>query len=237
MLYVTGDLHGDTLRWKEQLHPVLQPGDSIFITGDLGLVFRANQREEQFLDWLGEQEYQLLFVDGNHENFAKLQEYPVEQWNGGRVRRLRHNVLQLLRGEVFCIEGKTFFTFGGGFSIDCAFRTPGISWWPQEMPTPQEYQNAWDNLQRADNRVDFILTHTAPSETVYYLSTVRQFGIKSVVPEELPLTTFLDQIQQSVRYGHWYFGHFHVDSPLWRNQTALYETLRELETGEPVGEE
>ncbi|WP_299348041.1 hypothetical protein, partial [uncultured Catenibacterium sp.] len=31
-------------------------------------------------------------------------------------------------------------------------------------------------------------------------------------------------------YTHWYFGHFHVDKELWRNQTAVFNTLYELES-------
>ena len=38
------------------------------------------------------------------------------------------SICHLMRGQVFDIDGKTFFTFGGGNSIDKAWRTPGVSW-------------------------------------------------------------------------------------------------------------
>ena len=176
----------------------------------------------------------MLFIDGNHENFDKLNSYPVETWNGGKVHKLHHNLIYLMRGEIYVICGLKFFTFGGGYSLDKYRRQEGLSWWSQEMPSEDEYRNAEVNLQKVNYEVDYIITHTAPSESVYYLSTIRSLGIKNDVIEELPLTTFLDGIQQRVSYKHWYFGHFHVDVDLWRNQTAILSSVRELESGKVV---
>ena len=49
----------------------------------------------------------MLFIDGNHENFDKLNSYPVETWCGGKVHKIRNNVIHLMCGEVYCIEGNT----------------------------------------------------------------------------------------------------------------------------------
>jgi hypothetical protein len=102
------------------------------------------------------------------------------------------------------------------------------------MPSEEEYHNAIMNLEKVGNNVDYTITHTAPSETVYYLSILRSLGIKNDVIQEQPLTSFLDEIQRKVTYRHWYFGHFHVDLELWRNQTAVLSSVRELETGKIV---
>lgn len=115
--------------------------------------------------------------------------------------------------------------------MDKAFRQENVSWWPQEMPSEEEYRNGEANLRKAGEQVDYILTHTAPAESVYYLSTLRRLGVKTAVAEEQPLTAFLDEIQRKAAYQHWYFGHFHVDEVLWRNQTALFSTIRELQSG------
>ena len=177
----------------------------------------------------------VLFVDGNHENFDNLYSCPVEDWNGGKIHKIRHNLIHLMRGEIYQIDGVTIFTFGGGYSMDKYLRQENVSWWPQEMPSEEEYRNAEQNLQKVDYQVDYIITHTAPSETVYYLSKMRRLGIEKIVIER-PLTTFLDNIRISVAYKHWYFGHFHVDEELWRNQTAILSTIRELESGKIVKE-
>lgn len=49
-----------------------------------------------------------------------------------------------------------FFTFGGCCSIDKLYRTEGFTWFPQEMPTTEEYREGWENLERAGFQVDYI---------------------------------------------------------------------------------
>jgi predicted phosphodiesterase len=236
MIFFTGDTHGNQDKWVEQIESILTPDDILLVCGDFGVGFWKDRyrTEEAFYDFLSEQKYTVLFIDGNHENFDKLNSYPVEVWCGGKVHKIRHNLIHLMRGEVYSIEGNSFFVMGGGYSMDRYRRTEGVSWWPQEMPSEEEYKNAIANLKRINNQVDFIITHTAPSETVYYLSTIRRLGIKNNVFEEVPLTTFLDDIQRKVAYQHWYFGHFHIDLELWRNQTAVFSSVRELSTGKIV---
>lgn len=126
----------------------------------------------------------MLFIDGNHENFDKLNSSPVKIWSGGKVHKIRSNVIHLMRGEVYCIEGNTIFVMGGGYSIDKYRRTEGVFWWSQEMPSEEEYHNGIMNLEKVGNHVEYIITHTAPSETVYYLSTLRSLGIKNDVIQE-----------------------------------------------------
>ena len=95
--------------------------DYVIICGDFGGVWDANtesKHEKYWLDWLEEHSFTILFVDGNHENFDRLKEYPVKEWNGGKVHELRPHVLHLMRGQVFIIDGKKVFTFGGASSHD-----------------------------------------------------------------------------------------------------------------------
>ena len=80
----------------------------------------------------------VLFVDGNHENFDLLNAYPVEMWKGGKVHNIKPDIIHLMRGQVFEIEGKTIFTFGGAASIDRDWRIEGESWRAQELPTYEE---------------------------------------------------------------------------------------------------
>ena len=48
-----------------------------------------------------------LFVTGNHENYWMLRELPVEDWHSGKVQRVRPNILRLMRGHLYEIEGRT----------------------------------------------------------------------------------------------------------------------------------
>lgn len=237
MIFLTGDTHGKQDKWVEQIEPILAPKDILLVCGDFGVGGWDDGpywSEETFYDFLSEKEYTVLFIDGNHEDFEKLNSYPVEVWCGGKVHKIRHNLIHLMRGEVYSIEGNSIFVMGGGYSIDKDYRTEGVSWWPQEMPSEEEYENAMANLERVNHQVDYIITHTAPSDTVYKLSTIRSLKIKNDVVEEMPLTAVLEDVRCKVTYQHWYFGHFHVDVELWRNQTAVFNSVRELSTGKIV---
>ena len=166
-----------------------------------------------------------MFVDGNHDNFNILNALPVEEWCGGKVHRVRPNVIHLMRGQVFEIEGKRIFTFGGGYSFDKALRKEGYNWWAAEMPTQEEMDEAWKNLAKVDYQVDYIITHTGPEDTMRWCLRLFDWA-------EAPLNIFLGLVRDKTTYTHWYFGHMHEERELWHNQTLLWFDVYNLETGE-----
>ncbi len=231
MIYVTGDTHGEVSRF-EKIHEQyrLTENDALIVAGDFGCIFGLGQRDEMKLDALAALPYTILFLDGNHECFPQIYAYPEEMWNGGRVHRIRPNILHLMRGQVYDMDGLSVFTMGGGYSIDMMYRIPGRSWWPEEMPSDEEYAEAWDNLKKHGNQVDVIISHAAPEETMQMF--VQTGVISHRFPQELKLNLFLENVRQTVEHRHYYFGHMHLDKRLFRNQIALYDDVYHLETGE-----
>ena len=125
MIYITGDTHADFKhRFNMDNFPEqreMTKDDYVIICGDFGGVWNVGQEsknEKHWLDWFEERSYTLLFVDGNHENFDRLNSYPVKEWHGGKIHELRPHVLHLMRGQVFEIDEKKIFTFGGASSHD-----------------------------------------------------------------------------------------------------------------------
>ena len=121
MIYITGDTHSDFTRFTEEQFPIqseMTKNDYVIICGDFGGVWtfeEESNREKYFLDWLNNKNFTTLFVDGNHENFTRLYiDYPVEEWHGGKMHKIRDSVLHLMRGEIFDIDSKKIFSFGGG---------------------------------------------------------------------------------------------------------------------------
>lgn len=236
MLYVTGDMHGEEGRFlykDSEIDRNLDKGDSLFVCGDFGYIFDGTYRERKFLKFLAENKpYRILWVDGNHENFEMINKYPVEEWNGGMVHIVGRDamgepkVIHLMRGQVFEVEGKKIFTFGGGYSIDKTRRTEGVSWFPDEMPKDEEMQEAISNLKKHGNKIDYIISHAAPEDTMNLFYPYH--------PKEKPLNNFLEWIRESVEYEHWWFGHLHLDEDLYRNQTVLWFQLRNMFTNEIV---
>lgn len=235
MLFITGDTHGEQGRFlykDSEIEKTLTEEDKLFIAGDFGYIFLNTFEEQSYLTYLSEKPYQILWIDGNHENFDAINEFPIEEWCGGKVHIIRRDkegkpkIIHLMRGQVFEIEGKKIFTFGGACSIDKYIRTLHVTWWPQEMPTDSEMKEAIENLKRYDNKVDYIITHTAPEDTMNIFHPYH--------PEERPLNNFLEWVRENIEYKHWYMGHLHRDEDLWRHQTILLFELRNMETNEVV---
>ncbi len=256
-IYITGDTHGDLTRFSLAYLPREQWSmeDYLLIPGDFGMIFYQNETDRKKLDYLENLNFQILFVDGNHEAFPSIYAYPVEEWCGGKVHRIRHNIRHLMRGQVYNIDGTTIFTMGGGYSLDKAFRLEGVSWWPEELPTQAEYDEARANLAAHGNKVDLIVTHAPPMEALQEFHTAGL--ISTISPKESRLNEFLEEVRNTVSYGHWYFGHLHQDMTMeevrettafkyWyfsnlhleptlsRNMTAVWFDLYNAVTGEKI---
>ena len=232
MMLVTGDWHGEHRVNKMCLPNIdkLTKDDFLFVCGDWGYVFFGNKLEESHLNNIEKKyPFTLCVVDGNHENFELLYQYPEEEWNGGRVHRIRKNIVHLMRGQIFTINGKKIFSFGGGYSYDKEMRQEKVSWWPQEMPSEEEYEIGRQNLMEAGFKVDYILSHTAPSDTVAIFHEPHS--------KEVRLNFFLEWVREETEYKHWYFGHFHRDEDLWRHQTVLHFDVRDMETNASIFDE
>ena len=95
MIYVTGDMHGQKDRFADKQMKKLKKGDTLLICGDFGFIWDGSQAENKALDWLAKRRFQIAFVDGKHENFDLLKEYPEEKWHGGKIHRIRDNIVHL----------------------------------------------------------------------------------------------------------------------------------------------
>ena len=146
MIYFTGDLHGDYDRFKSKELKKLKKGDTLIVCGDFGFLWDGSKKEQSILKKIEKLKYQVLFLEGTHDNLDLIAQYPLEEWNGGKVRRISKSVLKLERGSVFTIEGKRLFVFGGGESPEMDLRTADGTWWPQELPTIEEVMLAREEL-------------------------------------------------------------------------------------------
>lgn len=224
MIFITGDMHGSAERMRSVLRELRGISTTeqklLLVCGDFGYVMLNDSEEHALLDAVAEEPVTIAFCDGNHENFDYLNRLPVQEWNGGMVHAVRHNVLHLMRGQCYTIEGNTFFVMGGAASTDRAFRLTYQTmyghkiWWKQELPTEEDYRTARDTLQCYGFAVDYILSHTAPQ------SVIRRMGY-SVEARDYALTKFFDWINDKTSYRHWYFGHFHEDCTVDEQHTCL----------------
>ena len=236
MIFVTGDTHGEFTRFSTRgfaEQRFLSKDDCVIILGDFGGVWNPGgqtKSEEYWLDWLEDKPFTTLFLDGNHENFDRLNaEFPEAEWRDGRVHAVRPSVLHLQRGEIYDLDGHSFLVFGGARSHDIQdgvlerddirirewrrrdrlFRVNRVSWWEEEMPNGLEMERALANLEHHGNSVDFVLTHTPPSS---FLARLKELGPpagdSAIEPSDV-LTEFLEGIRLKAKYKLWLCGHMH----------------------------
>lgn len=223
MIYVTGDTHGEYNNFVRRMYSAgIQAGDTVIICGDFGFVWNK-EHHRYLLRLLESLPFTVLFVDGNHENFDLLYTYPVEQWNGGNVHKISDNIYHLMRGQVFEIDGRTFFTMGGAYSIDKFMRREGISWWSTELPTNEEYRTAGENLEKCGYSVDYVITHTIPESAIYRMQKVP-------ADNDRELTGYFEWLYSGkLKFKKWFAGHWHKNILINENLQILLDEVRTIE--------
>lgn len=153
-----GDWHGSIPQgYRGILTAVKEGSNTVVQLGDFGIW--PGQGGVNYLDRL-ELELRLnrvtlYFVDGNHEDFTQLYEYPLRQ---DGLRQVRPHIMHLPRGHRWTWHGVSFLALGGAHSVDRPMRTPYASWWPEERITD-------DDVMRASQGgpVDIMVCHDSPA--------------------------------------------------------------------------
>ena len=196
MVYLTGDTHGELDRFRHGKLRWLGKKDIVVVLGDFGFVWDGSKAEQKRLDWLRKRPYTLLFLDGTHENYDLLAQYPTVELFGGRVQALGGNLYHVCRGSVLELEGKRYLCFGGGESPDRDDREPGV------------------NLKACGWQVDYVLTHDAPSRFLDFSALASG--------ENNRLHLFLDKVLLKLSYTKWFFGCYHKDVQLSTKSRCVF---------------
>jgi len=261
MIYITGDCHGNydrffTSRFPEQKE--MTKDDYVIVCGDFG--YWNEHKLQADLQVLSQRKFTTLFIDGNHEqykcytdDFVGLNDLPVTEWHGGKAQIISGtDIIHLMRGEVYDIDGLKILAIGGAASHDITdgiipysenwkekakqwmrqdktlFRVEGISWWKEENITDEDYQNALENIRyKTDKgRVDLVISHCAPSSA---LLRMKEEFLPNPQIEPDANSEYLEKILQRVTYKHWYFGHYHLDMELSGDKTIVYRKIIKVE--------
>ena len=209
MIYITSDTHipEDVYKLNSKNFPEqkkLCKDDYLVICGDFGAVWNNSREDIYWRKWIDDKKFTTLFIDGNHENFNLLNEFPIVDFCGGKAHKIGNSIYHLMRGEVYTIDNKTFFTLGGAQSHDISRRVENVSWWREELPTEKELNYGWENLKKHNFKIDCILSHCAPD------------SIQNMIAphyENNRLTSFLEKVMNKTDYGNWFFGHYHANRP------------------------
>ncbi len=222
-VFITGDTHGDWSRIYNFVDRMsLNHRDTlIIILGDAGLYWKKDGSDAQEKIDFHEQnyEFQLAFIDGNHENFDLLKQH----YSDNGICAISEHIYWFMRGATFTIDGKSFLCMGGADSVDRFRRIKNISWWEDEKITKEDIAKV-DKTQH----YDFVLTHAAPQ------SIVDEYKWKLcilLIAEDLidhSSQQELEELFKDLDYDKHYFGHYHSDVALDDKHTCLLNDFIEL---------
>lgn len=216
-ILIGGDTHGsrtqinylfDMAKHNDCDGPIIQVGD-----------FGYSPRREfghTFLDTVEKlckkHDKELWWLDGNHEDHDEIdrllgghyQDSPVvtkreSKTTPGNIIEFPH-IKYLPRGCTFELDGVSFMSYGGAFSIDRAWRTKYVSWFPQEMI---DYDHIANDIP--DDHVDVLLSHDVPLGYKFGYDEYSQASITSRTAREA-LFMLVQKITPKVCMG----GHHHI---------------------------
>lgn len=199
---IAGDWHADAEYAVEAIHYAKRRNASVLLhLGDFGYDF-TDKYLRALDDALASTGMVLAFVDGNHENFDRLLQWPIAD---DGLRYLRERVIHLPRGYRWQWGGTQCLAVGGAYSIDRLLRIPHRSWWPQETITPTEAAAICEA-----GRCDVMFCHDCPSGVLEPWADRDHHGfpideLERAAEHRALLRTIVDVTQPS-RLWH---GHFH----------------------------
>ena len=225
---IVGDTHSDGTFVANVLREgrtAYNPPPTVVVQlGDFGFTFDANMIAS-ITAWLArDPENVFYWIDGNHDDHDFIEDVIMDGYDGsepinmGTVRRLKGNygsgkeqsfpdrLFYCPRGSVWNIGKRTCMALGGGYSIDKDYRTPGVSWWPQELIREGDKDFAIDQA-REFGPIDVLFSHDIPiCETFEH--NLNTNGYK-VGPESYANRLMLSKAVDGIKPRSLYHGHYH----------------------------
>lgn len=226
MLFITGDIHGSTERIRDIekfcAYKKTTTDDCIIMLGDVGINFSLDYRDTIRKEMMSKIPVTFVCIRGNHE--ARPETIPTYQKKcmfGGMVyfEPQYPNIVFLVDGGEYTIQGKKILAIGGAYSVDKFYRMmKGYTWFEDEQLNEEERASILDSIK--GNEYDIVLTHTCP----YEWQPVELF-LPEVDQSKVDKTTelFLSEVKENIKFGKWYFGHFHGDKDVGEYEMLYYK--------------
>jgi hypothetical protein len=202
-LRVIGDVHGKFKPYRNLIRGV---PFSIQV-GDMGVGFMGFRGGE--LRSLTNPPYDAMskgrhyFIRGNHDNPQVCERHDFWLPDGSQSQ------------GVFCL--------GGAVSIDRAYRTEGLDWWPDEECSYAELEAHIDAY--AASKPEVVITHDCPESVANEI--LAAFNIRKI-EDGSRTRVALERMLAIHQPRLWLFGHWHVSLRFQRGRTT-FQCLNELE--------
>lgn len=207
---VVGDWHGNTAWAVETIDSLSARGAAAIVhLGDFGFC----GRELDTLKYVGavdralaDRRMRLFWVDGNHEDHARLSAVSLDHTG---LRSIGRRIWHLPRGLRWRWHGQVWMALGGAHGVDRARRRVGTSWWAGEFLTAADVERAVRDDPVHGSTVDVMVCHDAPAAAqVPVLRTPCEWPA-----EDLAMSakhrSLVQEVVDAVRPGVLYHGHYH----------------------------
>ena len=237
-ILICGDTHGthdlDKLSKKNVQAAVGRLPSEIsycIVCGDWGVIWNDDpkwlEEEARLIGRYNQMPWETLVLLGNHEGYDRIGALPWTIRHGAPVQQVSDKIFILQHGNVYTIEGKRFFVFGGAETPDRSDRRVGKEWWPQELPNQADLARGLASLKAVGGLVDYALTHTAPGPMADHLSDLDSIFMTKAADPTVGMLTKLESQMRAVK--GWYFGHYHEDLG-WQHYRCLFDDLVLIES-------
>ncbi|MEN9358902.1 MAG: hypothetical protein RL095_437 [Verrucomicrobiota bacterium] len=144
-IFFIGDTHADLTRFKTLLRDIRLPRSGSILciqVGDFGYLGYEERvtndgRAGRLMTALEKYDIDLLFIDGNHEDFVWMKERYSLDIHAPRFQPVGPRLTYAGRGAEAEIRGQSVIFLGGAGSIDRPWRTPQVDWFPEEALDPE----------------------------------------------------------------------------------------------------
>lgn len=196
-ILLVGDTHGNR-QWLRNVvltRAEREGVEAVFQLGDFGYW----QKDSDFVKTAADCAVPFYFLDGNHENHPLLPRGALGPIN------VAGNLHYVPRGSRLEWDGVTVLVVGGAHSIDRAYRTPGVDWFPEEDISEQDFNSAV-----MAGQCDVMLAHDAPGFAHLPLATPYDAAWRAELPACAKNRDVVGAIVDSVRPSLYVHGHYHA---------------------------
>lgn len=209
---VSGDWHGNT-RWAVHCIEQFAARDvhNVFQLGDFGIW--ASKNGHDFLEGVNEvckeHDVTVYVTLGNHENYNMVKHYAEEKSDKNGLIWVRDYIALFPRVFRFKVGELEFLSLGGAPSIDFKHRVEDVSWWPDEMLTDEQVEEAI-----AGGRCDVMLTHDAPERGTQVVENILVYNPQGWSEQELAYAKEgrdrMTRAVQEIKPRMLLHGHYHT---------------------------
>ena len=223
--YITGDCHGNFLRFENLPEYKTDKRANIICLGDFGINYYLNKTDAKNKKWFCEKYPNFIFycLRGNHEaRPTQIRDieyrFDKEVDNYIYVEPKFSNIRYLIDGYVYQFGQYKCLCIGGAYSVDKWYRLARggyteetndpkkTGWFPNEQLTYNEMSSIQQDIYNI--KVDFVFTHTCPlsfQPTDLFLGFVDQSKVDNT------MEYWMEQIKDTFDWKIWCFGHYHAD--------------------------